>query len=215
MFLYNLFKIGGIPMHTSAKHMLLLALMSCCSANHLLATSPFTTYKQQLDQLETKFDQCFHQCNQINKNMWKGLDVAMEQTSIDIKESKETNTVDIIIAPLTIKEKTFSAQFDEDKNMLELNTPAGKVMLQVERHMLSVSFDHQVEAEQKDNKAHVIMSSYNQSTARVSNEMFLDQTAIEYDETTKKLIATIPFRKKIVTKIPVTIKETSKKAEDK
>jgi|ERR1700733_2082740 len=173
--------------------------------------SLFDQIRKEIHDMEVRMQQCFAQQHEINKNSWKQFDIAMEQATITITENKNAQKVDVIIAPLAIAEPIFEASFDHDRNALEVQTPAGKIMLQTEHHMVFASFDHQVQKEQADGKSKVMMSSYNQTVTKVNNEIALEEAAIEYDQETKKLTVSVPIRKKVTTKIPVTVKEIAKK----
>lgn len=177
----------------------------------LNARSLFDEMIEEMDAMQKRFEQRFNRINEeLKKGSMGGIDLAVEHASISIVENKATQCIDVIIAPLAIKEKTFDASMDQDANMLTITTPAGIAMLQVDRHIISVNFNHQIKQEQdgKNNgaKHQIMMSSYSQAAKNVNGEMALEETKIEYDQTSQKLIVSIPFRKKAVTKIPVTIK---------
>jgi hypothetical protein len=176
--------------------------------------SLFDQIRKEIHDMEVRMQQCFAQQHEINKNSWKQFDIAMEQATIAIAENKNAHKVDVVICPLAIAEPTpeaFEPSFDPGSNTLEVRTPVGKIMLQAEHHMVCVSFDHQVQKEQQDGKSTVMMSSYNQAVTKVSNEIALEETTIEYDPETKKLTISVPGRKKATMKIPVTVKEIAKK----
>lgn len=163
----------------------------------------------EMNEMQARFERRFNRINEEMKKGAYGVDPAIESPKLSIAENKNTNTIDVVIAPLSIKEKTFDATMDQDSNSLQLNTPAGTVTLQVDRHLLSVGFTHQIkhESDQKNGKQHIAMSSYNQAAKKVSAELALEESQIEYDSSSQKLTISIPLRKKTLTKIPVTVKE--------
>lgn len=173
--------------------------------------SYFDQIKKELNDMQTRIQQCFIQQNEITKNSFKQLSIAMEQSAIAIAEHKNSNKVDITIAPLTIKDPSFDAAFEQDNNTLDIHTPAGKITIQNVHLTVFASFDHHIEKEQQDGKSKVMMKSFNQSAAKIANEIALEQASIEYDEAAKQLTVSIPMRKKETVKIPVSIKEATKK----
>lgn len=198
-------------MLTHKKQLVLSFLLSTPFFIPLNAQSLFDEMIEEMNEMQARFERRF---NRINEELKKGIvgsiDLAVEHASIAITENKSAQCIDVIIAPLTIKEKTFDASMDQDTNMLTITTPAGIATLQIDRHIISAGFNHQIKQEQDNkngnSKHQVVMSSYSQAAKNVGAEMALEETKIEYDQTAQKLTISIPHRKKTLTKIPVTVK---------
>ena len=204
-------------MLTTKKQLVLSFLISTPFFIPTHAQSLFDEMIEEMNEMQARFERRF---NRINEELKKGLvgsiDFAVEHASISIVENKAAQCIDVIIAPLAIKEKTFDASMDQDTNTLAITTPAGMATLQVDRHIISANFNHQIKQEQDNKnggpKHQVMMSSYSQAAKNANGEMALEETKIEYDQATQKLTISIPFRKKAITKIPVMVKESKEQA---
>jgi hypothetical protein len=194
------------------QHLLLSLLIgtSCTAAQANL----FEEMLEEMNEMHVRFEQ---HMSQFHEQMKKAFVVPMSNgissPSLIISENKDNNCVEVILHPMVVKEKIFDATMDEDTNSMTVSTPIGSVFIQTDDNLICVEFNHNIKQEQDEegNTAHIMMSSYYQNTAVVSAELALEQSHIEYDETTQKLVISIPFKKKVVTKIPVTIKETESK----
>ncbi len=195
---------------------LLLSLLigtSCIAAPKSL----FEEMIEEVNEIQARFER---RMNRVHEEMKKAMDAPLnngiDTPILAINENKMNNEVEITLHPLAIKEKSIDASMDHDTNAMIITTPSGSLHLQTNRHILYAGFTHQLkqELDQKGNKAQALMSSYSQNAKTLSSELALEESHIEYDQTAQKLMVSIPFRKKLVTKIPVTIKEVSK-AEEK
>ena len=198
-------------MLTHKKQLVLSFLLSTTfSITTVNAQSLFDEMIEEMNEMQARFERRFNRINEeMKKGLIGGIDLAIEHASIAVMENKTTQSIDVIIAPLSFKEKIFDASMDQDTNTLTVTTPAGNLTLQVERHLISAGFNHQIkqDADLKNGKPQVMMSSYSQSAKKVNTDMALEETKIEYDQPSQKLIVSIPFRKKTITKIPVLVKE--------
>lgn len=199
-------------MLTHKKQLVLSFLLSTPFFIPLNGQSLFDEMIEEMNEMQARFERRFNRINEeLKKGIVGGIDLAVEHAAISITENKSAQCIDVIIAPLGIKEKTFDASMDQDTNILTVTTPAGIATLQIDRHIISAGFNHQIKHEQDNKnggaKHQVMMSSYSQAAKNVSAEMALEETKIEYDQTTQKLTISIPFRKKTLTKIPITVKE--------
>lgn len=199
----------------SLNKQLLLSLLigtSCAAAPKSL----FEEMIEEIDEMQMRFER---RMNRMQEEMKKAfatpLNNGIDSPALTIIESKANNCVEISIRPLDIKEKTFDASMDQDTNTMTISTPAGSLQIQTDRHLISVGFNHQVkqESDQKDHKPSFFVSSFSQNTKAISAELALEESRIEYDQATQKLTVTIPCRKKMITKIPVIIKEATKSEE--
>ena len=198
------------------KKQLLLSLLigtSCAAAPKSL----FEEMIEEIDEMQMRFER---RMNRMQEEMKKAfatpLNNGIDSPALTIIESKANNCVEISIRPLDIKEKTFDASMDQDTNTMTISTPAGSLQIQTDRHLISVGFNHLMkqQQDQKNNKAQILISSYCQNAQRLSSEIALEESHIEYDQAMQKLVACIPLRKKPITKIPVIIREENK-SEDK
>ncbi len=193
------------------KHLLLSLLIgsSCAAAPQSL----FEEMIEEINEMQARFER---RMNRIHEEMKRSvaapLNNGLDSPILSISENKTNNCVEIILHPLIIKEKSFDATLDQENNSMTIATPAGSLHVQTDHHLISIGFNHQIkqEQDQKGNKSHITMNSYSQNTKTISAELALEESHIEYDQAAQKLVVSIPFRKKVVTKIPVTIKEAAK-----
>ena len=199
----------------SLNKQLLLSLLigTACAA---APKSFFEEIINEIDEMQMRFEQ---RMNRMHEEMKMAFTAPpnndINSPVLTIHENKANNCLEISIYPLDIKEKTFDASLDQDTNSMIIATPAGSLQIQTDRHLISVGFNHQVkqESDQKDHKPSFFVSSFSQNTKAISAELALEESRIEYDQATQKLTVTIPCRKKMITKIPVIIKEATKSEE--
>lgn len=200
----------------SLNKQLLLSLLigTACAA---APKSFFEEILNEIDEMQMRFEQ---RMNRMHEEMKKAFTAPpnndINSPVLTIHENKANNCLEISIYPLDIKEKTFDASMDQDTNTMTISTPVGSLQIQTDRHLISVGFNHLMkqQQDQKNNKAQILISSYCQNAQRLSSEIALEESHIEYDQAMQKLVACIPLRKKPITKIPVIIREENK-SEDK
>lgn len=204
-------------MINNRKMVLSLLLLAPFYFSNSIAHSFFEEIVREMDEFEQRLVRRINRMNEETKKGFANYDFAMEMASITINDNKKNNSVDIVISPLAIQEKTFDATMDQDTHTLTVTTPVGIAIIQVDRHVVSVTFNQQIKQDthQKHGKQQVVMSSYNQTAKTVSEEMLLEEAKIEYDQVSQKLVLSLPLRKKVFTKIPVMIKENNAKEESK
>lgn len=193
-----------------SKKQLLLSLLigTTCVAT---PKSLFEEMIEEVNEMEMRFER---RMNRIHEEMKKAFSAPLnndsENTSLSISENKDANCLEIIINPLIVKEKNFDAHLDQETGKMAISTPAGSIYIQTNRHFISAGFNHhsKQDTDLKDAKNTITLSSYIQNAKTLHTEIALEETQIEYDQDSKKLVISIPFRKKVFTKIPVTIKET-------
>lgn len=184
----------------------------------LPAKTLFDQIIDEMNEMQSRFEKRLNRLNEeIKKTTLGSFDMGFETTVITIEESKNSNTVDITIAPLAMQEKTFDATIDQNSNTLTITTSVGTITVQAERYLLSVECHHQIkqESDKKNGKPNITMSSFSQAARTVNGEMALEETHIAYDTETQKLTISIPLRKKMLTKIPVTVTENQKESHNK
>ena len=191
---------------------LLLSLLigtTCIAAPRNL----FEEMIEEMNDLQARFER---RMNRFHEEMKKAFDAPLnngiDSPTISISENKTNNCIEVTVHPLATKEKVFDATMDQDSNSMTISTPLGSILIQTNHHLISVGFNHQTKQEQnqKGNKAQIMMSSYSQNARTLTGEVTLEEAHIEYDTAGQKLIISIPFFKKSITKIPVTIKEAAK-----
>lgn len=193
----------------------LFILSILLGSSSLMAKSLLDEMIDEMNEVQTRFERRFNKLNEELKKSSMSYNLTAETANIAITENKATGTVDVVIAPLAINQPTFDASMNQDANALNVTTPSGNAIIHVDRHFISVNFNHQLKQEQDapngKGKQQVMMSSYSQSAKTVSAEVDLEDARIEYDQVAQKLTISIPLRKKVVTKIPVTVKEKADK----
>lgn len=196
----------------TTKQLLVLSLImgAPCCKNHSYPRSLFDDMRTHMQQMINWFDQMEQQFDQrlASPQMNQGAQITME-------ENKTANTVEIVIAPLAIAD-SLDACMDHDTNALTINSNAASVNLHVRHNLLSVQLNQSIKNEaDQTGKGAATYTNYAQTTQLLRHEVVLEETGIEYDAVTKKLLISVPYRKKAVSKIPVTIKEAATKSEQK
>lgn len=191
------------------KQLLSLLLSNFIIISSMHGKTLFDEMIEEMNEMQSRFERKFARLQEETKKGFGSYQLAAQSATISINENKTNNSVEVLIDPLDIKEKKFEATMDQESNTLTIMTPAGSAIVQVDRHFMSVSFNHQIkqESDEKNGKHQVMFNSYAQMAKTVSADIALEQAVIEYDQAEKKLVISIPLRKKPMTKIPVSIKE--------
>lgn len=196
-------------MRYSKKQLLLSVLIgtSCIATPKTL----FEEMIEEMNEMEARFERRMNRFHEEIKRAFSApLNNGVDAPGLSISENKLQNCVEIMLSPLSIQDKSVDATMDQDTNSMIINTPAGNLHIQSNRHLISVGFNHQVKQENdsKGAKHQNIFSSFSNQTKTLSAEIALEESHIEYDQATQKLAISIPFRKKMFTKIPISIKES-------
>lgn len=196
-------------MRYSKKQLLLSVLIgtSCIATPKTL----FEEMIEEMNEMEARFERRMNRFHEEIKRAFSApLNNGLDAPGVAITENKTQNCVEIVVSPLSIQEKSFDATMDQEANSMVINTPAGSLHVQSNRHLISVGFNHQIkqESDTKGVKNQNMFSSFSNQTKTISAEIALEESHIEYDQAAQKLAISIPFRKKVLTKIPVCVKES-------
>lgn len=201
-------------MRVSYKQLMLSLLYSIAIASSLSAKSLFDEFIEEINEMEARLERRFNRLQEHLKSGFPhGVTTTIETANIAIAENKEAGCVDIIVGPLMLSDKAIEARMEAEENLLTVHAADIEITAQIDRHLISAHIHQKIKREQEDTKGQkhtVAMNSFSQNAKRASQEMALEESHIEYDTPTKKLIISVPFRKKNVTKIPVAIKHEQK-----
>jgi|GEM_PF-2636188 hypothetical protein len=201
---------------TSKQLMLSVAYSLALVATSISAKTLFDEMIEEMHEMQALFERRLNLINEHIKNGFSyHLDPTVETATITISENKTTNCMDIVVSPISFTDKTIEATMEQDTNMLTVTTPEGTLTIQVDSRLISAQFNQRLKQEfdsKNGAKQQVSMSSLSQSAHYVNHDMALEESRIEYDQTEKKLTVSVPVRKKALTKIPVTVKESPKEA---
>ncbi len=206
---------------TSKQLMLSVFYSLALVTSSLCAKTLFDEMIEEINEMQALFERRLNRINEHIKSGFPHHTDLVESATIHMSENKTTNGMDVVVSPLLFTDKIVEATMEQDANILTVTTPAGTLTIQVDRRLISAQFNQRLKQEvdsKNGAKQQFSLSSLSQSAHYVDHEMALEESRIEYDQTEKKLTVSIPVRKKAITKIPVTVKESPKesaKAEEK
>lgn len=191
-------------MNIFTRYFLIAALLGLGN-NFSYSKSIFEQMLNEMEQMEHYFDQQRVRMHEQLKNF------CSRESAISMSENKATNSFEIIVSPLVLKEKTMDAMIDKEANTVTLTFEQGNLNLKAFENQMRVQYTNYNKNENtKENSASVESSMHMIQT--LPGKLKLEDVAIEYNTEAQRLLISLPFAKRIVTKIPVTIK-TSEKSE--
>ncbi|UNE35026.1 hypothetical protein KG892_03435 [Vermiphilus pyriformis] len=146
-----------------------------------------------------------------------GSSVKTESTnpSFSIAENKDASAVVITLKNVNPGEQGFKALFDKSRNNLTIATHNGTLHVTTTSHShnprLSVSFNHEVRSENKNDQSAYVQQyrGASQVMTYTPYQLQLDKRTIEYSSGTHTLLVTIPYVAKPspaqMTEVPVVI----------
>ncbi|GMU18999.1 MAG: hypothetical protein AMXMBFR12_01910 [Candidatus Babeliales bacterium] len=194
-------------MRTLHLHLLLSFLMS---SNSFIMSHPRSIFKEMFEMLE-EIEQVHEQMEKRFSQHYHELGASsFSSKSISMKMKEET--LEIAFAYNLPKDRNFDAQFDQERNVLNISTASGKVSIHAQQTpykqtCITALFKYQEPQQVDKDKMIGSLYSHSEVTQTIEGEIELAHATIDYDIETQELIITIPQRKKVRTKIPVNFKE--------
>lgn len=194
-------------MRTLHLHLLLSLLMS---SNSLIMSHPRSIFKEMFEMLE-EMEQLHEQMEKRFSREYQELE-ASSFSGKSISMKMKEGVLEIAFAYNLPKDRNFDAQFDQERNVLNISTASGKVSIHAQQTpykqtYITALFKHQEPQQIDKDKMIGSLYSHSEVTQTIDGEIELEHATIEYDTETQELIIAIPQRKKVVTKIPVNFKE--------
>lgn len=195
-------------MHTLNVHLLLSLLMISSTDMRGFPRSFLDEMMQEMDQFHERMEKHFSQIHQEMRDHFAHTSYKESEISILPKE----DACEIIFSNITLKDKNLDAQFDQEKNNLMIKSDGYKASIYANHRgrytQLRVECRQHLirEPEHKEAQGHSINSSFYTSEV-IAGDIELEHAHIEYEAELHQLKISIPFRKKLLTKIPVNIKE--------
>ena len=193
----------------------------------LVGSSCITSYGSSILFFEEMIHEMDHFHEQMEKHFSQVRQEMKEQCSYLSSRTKDSPTltmhqtdehVEINCSSIALKDSNLEANWDQDTSELVIKAEGNKVSIQAVPRTarytyLNVECQQRItkENDHKDGASQSRISNYAHIAQNFAGQLDLEHAHIEYEAESQNLKVTIPIQKKLLTKIPVTIKERSEK----